>query len=53
MLLIAVLGIASAKQFSGILAIYWLSLTNSIEKLKNCYNKYLHWIKLQKRLDEL
>jgi len=53
MLLIGVLGLASDRFSTAFLPIYWLSLNNSIERLKNCYHKYLNWSKLQKRIDEV
>jgi len=53
MILIAELGVASARYFTGFVGLYWLSLNSSIDKLKNCYHKYRNWLKLQKRLDEL
>mgnify|MGYP003577709054 CR=1 FL=1 len=53
MLLIGVLGFASDRFSTAFLPVFWLSLNNSIERLKNCYHKYLNWSKLQKRIDEV
>jgi len=53
MLLIGVLGFGSDRFSTAFLPVYWLSLNNSVEKLKSCYHKYQNWSKLQKRIDEV